>query len=353
MRKSSRWSLIEELDLPSPQAEHALQDTRRLRGMSSIIGFSLATQQLVAAAVVFILVAIGGVIQTLWQGGFTLADLQNHFRAFQQYDTAPSLLQNMVCYFAYMFVPFILLTFCLKKNPFAIVPVGPIHEKRRLPVALVISLALAFVSALVSIYIDLFLGFLHLRISAPDMTPPTQPGLIVLYILFFCALAPVCEEFIFRGVILQSLRPYGNGFAILLSSLLFAMMHGNLAQFPLAFLVGLAFGYFVVRFESIWATVLMHACVNLVSTLVNYVEIQAGTAVANLLYLGLGVTLLAIAVSTVLVLRSRQSVRERFARAMHTRLPLSFLFKKVFLTPGMLVFTVLFILLCIAGLRLT
>ena len=329
-----------------------MQDTRRLRGMSNVIGFSLATQQLVATAVVLILVAIGGIIQTIRQGGFTLADLQNHVQAFQQYDTVSSLLQNMVCYFAYMFVPFILLTFCLRKNPFAIVPVGPIREKRRLPIALVISLALAFVSALVSIYVDLFLGLLHLRITAPDFTPPTQPGLVVLYILFFCALAPICEEFIFRGVILQSLRPYGNGFAILLSALLFAMMHGNLAQFPLAFLVGLAFGYFVIRFESIWATVLMHASVNLVSTLVNYVEIQAGTSVANLLYLGLGVTLLAIAVGTVLVLRSRQSVRERFAHALHARLPLSFLFKKTFLTPGMLVFTILFVLLCVSGLRL-
>lgn len=352
LRRIARWSLIEELDPPSHKAEHVLRDTHELRKMSNAIGFSLASQQFVATLVVFILSVIGVLLQTVQRGYFNWFDVFEHLQAFQNYDTASSLLQNMLCYFAYMFVPFILLVFCLKKNPLKIVPIRRIRAKKWLPAAVIISMAISFVSSLVLIYIEMFLGFLHLHLNLPDVTPPMQPGLIVLYVLFFCVLAPICEEFIFRGVILQSLRPYGRGFAILFSSLLFAMMHGNIGQFPLAFLVGLAFGYFVIRFDSIWATILMHASVNLMSTLVNYVELRAGSAAGSLLYLGLGISLLAIAISTIAMLRSRQSVRERFARALQSKMPLSFLFKRAFLTPGMIIFTVLFVLLCISGLRI-
>ncbi|MFT8887721.1 MAG: CPBP family intramembrane glutamic endopeptidase [Ethanoligenens sp.] len=352
MQKNARWSLIEELDSSSHEAEQVLRDVHKLRSTSNVAGFALASQQVVAAVVVLVLVAIGGVIQIIWHGQFTWFDLKRSIDSFQRYDTAAALLQNMICYFSYMFIPFILLVFCLKKNPSAIVPIRRIRQKKWLPAAVVMALALSFVSALVSIYIEVFLGFLHLRINVPDMVPPSQPGLVVLYVLFFCVLAPFCEEFIFRGVILQSLRPYGNGFAILFSSLLFAMMHGNLAQFPLAFLVGLALGYFVIQFDSIWATILMHASVNLMATVVNYVELRAGSMVGNLLYMGLGVGLLAIAISMIVMLRSRQSIKDWLKRTFKTPLPVSFLFKRAFLTPGMIIFTVLFILLCIAGLRI-
>lgn len=352
MRKIARWSLIEELDPPSHQAERVLRDTHELRSMSNAIGFSLASQQIVAALVVYILAVIGMVLQAVRQGYVSWIDFYNHLQAFQNYDTVLSLLQNMLCYFAYMFVPFILLAFCLKKNPLKVVPIRRIRRKKWLPAAVIISLAISFVSSLILIYIEMFLGFLHLHLNLPDITPPMQPGLGVLYVLFFCVLAPICEEFIFRGVILQSLRPYGRGFAILFSSLLFAMMHGNIGQFPLAFLVGLAFGYFVIRFDSIWATVLMHASVNSMSTLVNYVELRAGNAAGSLLYLGLGIGLLAIAISTIAMLRSRRPLHEWFARASQTKIPMSFLFKRAFLTPGMIIFTVLFVLLCIAGLRI-
>lgn len=352
MRKIARWSLIEELDLPSHEAESVLQDTHKLRSMANVIGFSLASQQVVATLVVCILVTIAMLLQSVWQGGFSWEEWRMRVETFQRYDTFSSLLQNMLCYFSYMFVPFILLAFCLKKNPFTVVPIRRIREKKWLPAAVILSLAVAFVSALVLIYIETFLGFLHLHLNLPDVTPPMEPRLVVLYVLFFCVLAPLCEEFIFRGVILQSLRRYGNGFAILFSSLLFAMMHGNVGQFPLAFLVGLILGYFVIRFDSIWATVLMHASVNSMATLVNYVELRAGSAIGSVLYLGLGVTLLAIAIGTIVMLRSRQPVRERFAHAFQAKLPVSFLFKRAFLTPGMIVFTVLFVLLCIAYLRI-
>lgn len=76
-------------------------------------------------------------------------------------------------------------------------------------------------------------------------------------------LAPLSEEILFRGVVLDALRPYGKRFAILGSAALFGLFHGNLLQTPYAFLVGLVLGYVTVEHSLIWAVVL-HLFNNLV-----------------------------------------------------------------------------------------
>lgn len=81
--------------------------------------------------------------------------------------------------------------------------------------------------------------------------------------LYASILAPVSEELIFRGYILQTLRPYGKKFAIVLSAFLFGIFHGNLLQTPYAFLMGLVLGYVTVEYHIGWA-VALHVFNNLV-----------------------------------------------------------------------------------------
>lgn len=74
--------------------------------------------------------------------------------------------------------------------------------------------------------------------------------------------APLLEEFWFRGLLLQSLRPYGNGFAIFVSALMFGLTHANLSQFFYATTVGIVLGYVAVQTGSIVTTTVMHAMFN-------------------------------------------------------------------------------------------
>ena len=71
--------------------------------------------------------------------------------------------------------------------------------------------------------------------------------------LYASILAPVSEELIFRGYILQTLRPYGKKFAIVLSAFLFGIFHGNLLQTPYAFLMGLVLGYVAEEYSIPWS----------------------------------------------------------------------------------------------------
>jgi len=76
--------------------------------------------------------------------------------------------------------------------------------------------------------------------------------------------APVVEELIFRGLILQGFRRNYNSFvAVLMSALLFALFHLNPWQFPATFILGLLLGWIVVRTNSIFLAILGHSINNL------------------------------------------------------------------------------------------
>lgn len=73
-------------------------------------------------------------------------------------------------------------------------------------------------------------------------------------------LAPLVEELVFRGAILKALLGWFNNhwYAIVLSALLFALVHGNPAQMPHAFLIGLLLGWMYYRTGSIIPGVVLH-----------------------------------------------------------------------------------------------
>jgi sodium transport system permease protein len=81
-------------------------------------------------------------------------------------------------------------------------------------------------------------------------------------ILFFVLLAvvpPVCEEFLCRGFLLASFRSrFGVRGAVVLSALLFGLLHLDLARLPGTFFAGLLLGYVLVRTGSLLAAILFH-----------------------------------------------------------------------------------------------
>lgn len=77
-------------------------------------------------------------------------------------------------------------------------------------------------------------------------------------------IAPICEEFIFRYLILNKLRVYGNLNAIITSSVLFALLHQNLNQFIYTLPLGLILGYFAIKSNSIIIPIFMHMFFNLI-----------------------------------------------------------------------------------------
>lgn len=110
-----------------------------------------------------------------------------------------------------------------------------------------------------------------------DNAVTSMSGQILEYpfpvMLFMMAVfGPVCEEVCFRGIIYRGFLKSGNVVgAILLSSLLFGLVHMNFNQAPYAFVLGIAMALLMEATGSLWAPVLMHMIFNSQSVVLMYV----------------------------------------------------------------------------------
>lgn len=108
-----------------------------------------------------------------------------------------------------------------------------------------------------------------LRVSAARLARlHTQPWRLALWAL---VVAPLCEEFVFRGLILQMLRRYAPLWvAVLVPSVLFAGMHLSFGyqNVVVALVVGLIGSWLVLRSGSLGASILCHSGVNLAAVFV-------------------------------------------------------------------------------------
>jgi membrane protease YdiL (CAAX protease family) len=81
--------------------------------------------------------------------------------------------------------------------------------------------------------------------------------------LLVVVVGPAFEELIFRGWLLGGLREHwGDTRAILVSSALFALIHGDLWATPALFLLGCVFGWVYLRSGSLYASIVLHAMWN-------------------------------------------------------------------------------------------
>ena len=92
-----------------------------------------------------------------------------------------------------------------------------------------------------------------------------------LLFLWGVVLAPVLEELFFRGILLRKIeRAAGTVPAVLITSLLFGLYHGNLSQGIAAAAAGLALGLAYVRTDALLVSVVMHAAVNTAAFLLRF-----------------------------------------------------------------------------------
>lgn len=91
------------------------------------------------------------------------------------------------------------------------------------------------------------------------------PMMIIMAVFF----APLLEEIIFRGIIMKGLLNKGwqPWKAILLSSVIFGVVHGNPWQFLGAVLLGCVLGVVYLKTKSLLLPILLHAFNNLISCL--------------------------------------------------------------------------------------
>ncbi|MEG1934655.1 MAG: type II CAAX endopeptidase family protein, partial [Rikenellaceae bacterium] len=110
--------------------------------------------------------------------------------------------------------------------------------------------------------------FVELFPDSSDTMLKTLQKLGSYAILLTVFIAPVFEELVFRGVVLNDVRrSFGSFTAVVVSALLFSVVHLNMAQMLPAFLAGIVFGYVYIASGSIWAVIFLHLLNNALSYL--------------------------------------------------------------------------------------
>lgn len=101
-------------------------------------------------------------------------------------------------------------------------------------------------------------------------------------LFFVCGVAPIMEEIIFRQLLYKRLAGFGGGVAVMVSALLFGLLHPNLYQFFYAFLLGILFGGLRYFTGKLWPCILLHMVINFTGSglsliLISYFGHQAAT----------------------------------------------------------------------------
>lgn len=107
-------------------------------------------------------------------------------------------------------------------------------------------------------------------------------GILLFDLLVFALVPAVMEELLMRGILLSTLRPLGNHTAVIVSALLFGLLHGNLTQAPYACLIGLVLGSVVVHTESLRPAIAVHALSNTAAVTMTYLRLYLDSATASL-----------------------------------------------------------------------
>ena len=193
----------------------------------------------------------------------------------------PELMDNKIFYLLLSFVPL-----------YAVgVPIGILvirkvpreaPERESMPlgrwiVTAIICIFLMYAGNLIGIWVTSYLESAFGITSTNPLEQLITGETLLPQILVTVILAPILEELIFRRMMIDRMRVYGERLAVVTSALMFGLFHGNLSQFFYAFLLGLVFGYVYLRKGKLRYTAALHMFVNLIgsvpgSLLMKYVD---------------------------------------------------------------------------------
>lgn len=113
------------------------------------------------------------------------------------------------------------------------------------------------------------------------------PTKFIISLISMAVIPAICEELVFRGVMVNCLKEKGYAFAIIMSSIIFAMFHFSLTQliYPLCF--GIILSVVYLRTKNILYPMLLHFINNALTISIQYFSTSSSTfthSTFNLIY---------------------------------------------------------------------
>lgn len=325
--------------VPNPQQEAIESEKRNLRRDASYIGVLSIVLTLVMSFFFSILASI-----LIAAGVIAPDDLTDPFLGL---GNTNYLFLYMAVYTFDLLAPAVVVSFLYKKRfcPFA--PSKPVSFSFAF-FGIITAVGLCMLANIINSFALSFFMEMGLEIPEPPQMMEATPLSLILNLFTMAVLPALLEEMIYRGYILRTLRPYGNMFAVIVSSLLFSLMHGNLRQIPFAFVVGLVLGLLYVISDNIWLPIAVHFANNAISVSMEYLGYFLPEDRVDLFYTVIiyGLILVGIVTAIVLLLRHKEQLK---IRKIDTQLTVAQRTSALINTPLFIVAIVLYLLLLFLG----
>ncbi len=128
----------------------------------------------------------------------------------------------------------------------------------------------SFVANFFSSILSLF-GWENLYSQFSSTTVQLSYGLVLKEFVLTAILPAICEEFLHRGILLHAGKKCGNTrYCLIISSILFGLLHLNIQQFFYATILGFIMGYVSLVADSIIPSMILHFMNNALSTYFYY-----------------------------------------------------------------------------------
>ena len=126
-------------------------------------------------------------------------------------------------------------------------------------------------------------------------------------LIFAGILSPIVEEMLFRGIMLNKIRMYGDKVAIITTAIMFGLFHANFSQFFYAVGLGVIFAYVTLKTGTIKYSIILHIAINIVGSVIMPSIVGDGS---NIALIGVaGLVLIAITIiGIVLLINNRKNI---------------------------------------------
>ena len=252
--------------------------------------------------------------------------------------------------------------------PFMLLPVGlymlrqpglvPAMRLNALPVLPTLSAALlgllsVYVASMLSAVWGTALDALGLRGLSGAPVPQSEAELVTS-ILTLAAMPAICEELLFRGFVLSAWESRGTWFAMGVTAVLFALLHGNLYGIPAYLLVGAVAGYLAFALDSLYAAMIYHTIYNASCLVLPYLASGQGEAdvaidAATVFSLALQTIMIAAMMAMLIVTLRLRARREGIEPIPRIRRPLEGRDKVMLLAAVLVMATSMLILLIVSA----
>ena len=186
---------------------------------------------------------------------------------------------NLLCESVIVLPGFLLLLFTLKKTSGETF-CGFLHFKKLKAGTLLAIIPFTMFSMPAIVVANLLSQFFAENEAMSAMENAKVAEMPFVFLLFSVGIfAPFCEELICRGIYYRGYQRSGSSFkAMLLSAILFALLHMNLNQAAYAFVMGVMAVLLVEATGSLWSSIIYHVLINSSQVAMMYAMLKVNTS---------------------------------------------------------------------------